>query len=229
MLNNVTSTPIRVAGRTSPLSLRQIDEVLTELQTWRCDIEFEVHPVETYGDRDQSTSLRLLENTDFFTREVDALVLQGLCQVAIHSAKDMPSILPEGLAIAAITKGVDPADSLVMRSGMSFDTLPPGARIATSSIRREAALRELRPDFTFCDLRGTIHKRLALLDTAKIEGVIIAEAALIRLQMTHLNRFRLSIPTAKGQGQLAVVARCEDEAMLNLFRFIDSRSITKDG
>lgn len=172
--------------------------------------------VETVGDRDLKTSLRTLDRTDFFTRELDQLLLQNKIRLAIHSAKDLPEPLPEGLAIAALTRGVDARDALVLRSGETLATLPPCAVIATSSARREEVVRQLRPDLRFIDLRGTIGARLAKLETGEADGIVVAEAALIRLRLTHLNRIFLPGPTAPLQGRLALVVRKDDVELQNL-------------
>lgn len=118
------------------------------------------------------------------------MLLSKTIRLAIHSAKDLPDPLPEGLALALVTKGVDPRDSLVFREGDSLSTLPSGAVIATSSSRREEVVRQLRGDLVFIDLRGDIEERLAKL-TDGADGVVVAEAALIRLKLTHLNRLIL--------------------------------------
>lgn len=170
-------------------------------------MQYELIWVETTGDRDQKTSLRTLGKSDFFTRELDQMLLRGEIDLAIHSAKDLPEPLPEGLVLAFLTKGLDPRDSLVLRDQESIETLPNGAWIATSSERREEAVLTLRKDFRFKDVRGKVAERLALLERGEADGVVIAEAALLRLGLTHLNRLQLPGPTAPGQGQLAVVCR----------------------
>ncbi|HEY5234717.1 MAG TPA: hydroxymethylbilane synthase, partial [Rhabdochlamydiaceae bacterium] len=150
-----------------------------------------------------------------FTREVDQLQLKGEFRISIHSAKDLPEPLASGLKIIAVTKGVDPSDVLVYNQ-----ELPENAVIATSSHRREQNLREWKEGFRFVDIRGTIPERLAILDSGQIDGVVIAEAALIRLGLT--NRQRMPIPgeTAPMQGRLAVIALSDDHEMEQLFRCI---------
>ncbi len=160
---------------------------------------------ETVGDRDRATSLRDLGRTDFFTRELDQALLSGEIDLAVHSAKDLPDPLPDGLEVAMLTEGVDPADALVFNQ-----PIRPGALIATSSARREEAVRQLFPEVRFCDVRGTIEERLALLDRGEVQGVVIAEAALIRLGLTARRRVRLPGETAPLQGRLAIVGRCGD-------------------
>lgn len=214
---------IIVGARSSPLSQAQMREVQFNLNEYHPAILFESLLVDTYGDKDRSISLRGLDKTDFFTREVDELLLTGACRIAIHSAKDLPEPLCRGLSLIALTQGQDPSDSLVMREGEALDDLPTGAVIATSSQRREEAVRLLRSDVAFIDLRGTIGERLALLNCYEADGVVIAESALIRLNMTHLNRIKLPGKTVKHQGQLAVVAREGDREISELFACLDSR------
>lgn len=218
---------ITIAARASPLSISQSYEVLSLLQKIDPEIEFEPHFLKSHGDIDLKTSLRTLDKTDFFTREIDALVLNKACQIAIHSAKDMPETIPDGLKIVAITRGIDPSDSLVLREYETLEHLKPGSLIATSSERREEAVRTLRADLQFCDLRGTIHKRLELLQKGEADGIVIAEAALLRLNLSFLNRIRLPGATTEMQGQLAILCREDDEEMETLFTKLDSRKMKK--
>src|SRR6185437_10856467 len=120
--------------------------------------------VTTTGDRDLNTSLRTLDKTDFFTKEIDDRLLKGEFRIAAHSAKDLPKQIPYGLKIIALTQGVDPSDVIVTNQ----DPLPYGAKIGTSSVRRECLLKKCRPDLSFVDIRGPIEARLALLDEGKV-------------------------------------------------------------
>lgn len=214
---------IVIGSRASPLALAQVEEVERELRVHDPQLQVMRRTVKTVGDRDRTTSLRSLGKTDFFTRELDEWVLEGICDVAIHSAKDLPDPLPVGLAVVAINRGVDCSDALVLRTGECITTLSPHAAIATSSERREAAVRQLRSDLTFVDVRGTIEERLELLETGKVDGVVIATAALIRLQLMHLNKIILDGETVPLQGRLAAVARAHDDALAALFAPLDSR------
>lgn len=214
---------IAVGARDSKLSRAQVQEVLEELRRFHPHVEFSYTWVKTRGDLDLTTSLRHLEKTDFFTREVDQLLLSKKCRIAIHSAKDLPDPLPQGIKLVALTRGVDPSDSLVLRSGFTLETLPLGARIATSSLRREEMLRKLRPDLSSVDVRGTIERRLQLLEEGHFEGLIIAEAALARLKLLNLSRLRLSWGSAPLQGRLAVLASHIDMEMAELFSSINSK------
>lgn len=214
---------IVVGARSSPLSRAQVEEVLQELKQYHPLVEFHPIWVHTTGDRDLNTSLKTLEKTDFFTKEIDALQLSGGCRISVHSAKDLPEPLRAGLAIVALTKGVDPSDSLVLRDQETFENLPLGAKIGTSSLRREKNIGDLRPDLVCVDIRGNIQARLALLDQGIVDGVVMAEAALIRMKLTHRTRMPLFGERASLQGQLAVLALENDEEMRQLFCCIDVR------
>lgn len=218
---------IPVAARSSPLSLVQFEEVLQELRQHHPHVSFDLIKVVTIGDKDKKTSLRNLGKSDFFTKEIDEMLLKKEARIGIHSAKDLPEPLPEGLTIVALTRGVDNADALVMRPGESLASLPSGAVIATSSERREEMVRALRSDLRFCDLRGTIGERLEKLERGEADGVVVAEAALIRLKLTPLNRMIIPGETAAGQGQLAIVAHGEDREMAELFSCMDVRKTAR--
>lgn len=202
-----SSKTILVAARDSPLSKAQVEEVFQQFK-----IDYSPIFVKTRGDLDKTTSLRNMEKTNFFTKEIDDLVLQKKCDIAVHSAKDLPEPLPKGLVIVALTKGVDSRDALVFR-----DECPKNGIIATSSLRREEAVKKLG-DFQFIDIRGTIEERLKKLFSKEVDGVVIAEAALIRLKLTHLKRIYLAGEVSAMQGRLAVVAREDDVEMMKLFK-----------
>lgn len=214
---------ITIGARASPLSKAQAQEVLEEIQKISPNIQFFPIFLESTGDHDLKTSLRTLNKTNFFTKEIDELLLSGGCQIAIHSAKDLPEPLPQGLKLIALTRGVNASDSLVLREEDTLMSLPPKALIATSSERREDAVLNLRKDLSFVDVRGMIQARLKLLEEGKVHGVVIAEAALIRLKLTHLNRIPLPGLTVENQGKLAILARENDPEMEALFRPLDIR------
>lgn len=214
---------ITVGARSSPLSQEQAREVWREISAFHPCLRFCPLWTVTSGDTDRTTPLWNVSKTDFFTKEIDEKLLQGSCRIAIHSAKDLPSPLPNGLSLIALTQGIDPRDSLVMRPMMTLATLPPNARIGTSSKRREAILQQLRNDFLAVDIRGTIDERLKLLHTGSLDAIIVAEAALIRLKRTDEHRILLDGETEPLQGRLAVVARADDQEMASLFAPIDTR------
>ncbi len=213
-----SSLDIFVGARGSPLSQAQVWEVHRELIQVHPHVRFHPIWVTTRGDQDKTTSLRLLDKTDFFTREVDQRQLRGEFRIAIHSAKDLPDPLAAGLKVIALTQGVDSSDVLVYNQ----DPLPQTAVIGTSSLRREEILLTLNPHFQCVDIRGTIEERLALLDAGKVDGVVMAEAALIRLGLTHRKRKKLPGETAAFQGQLAIVALETDIVMRDLLTCLDT-------
>lgn len=209
---------LKVGARGSPLSRKQVEEVMEEVGA-----QYEVEWIETRGDRDKTSSLGPMEKTDFFTREVDEKVLEGKCDVGIHSAKDLPEPLPEGLKIFALTKGIASHDSLVMREGQKFEKLKRCAKVGSSSKRRDRVVKGLKPDLICVEVRGTIEERLAKLDRGEIDGLVVAEAALIRLGLTDRNRIFLPGHVASLQGKLAVVGREGDDKNEALFQKIDHR------
>ncbi|MEX1012980.1 MAG: uroporphyrinogen-III synthase [Waddliaceae bacterium] len=205
---------ITIAARSSPLSKAQVKEIESLIP----EVTFIKHFVETTGDLDRKTSLRGMEKTDFFTRELDQMLLEKKCDICVHSAKDLPDPLPEGLSIFALTKGVDSSDSLVFNKALAERPL-----IATSSIRREECVREIYPSARFIDLRGTIDERLKLLESEEVDGVVVAEAALIRLNLTHYKRIKLPGETTPYQGQLAILGRKGEGSLKSLFSKLDIR------
>ncbi len=223
MLSVDSSLKIIIAARGSLLSRAQVKEIYEEITRFYPSLQFDLLWVETTGDLDLATSLRTLDKTDFFTKEIDALQLAGKCRISIHSAKDLPEPLPKGLSLIALTRGQDSSDALVLRDREKFCNLQPGACIGVSSPRREKAIFDLRPDLQCVDIRGSIDRRLSLLDAGQVDGVVVAEAALIRLEFTHRNRLPLPGPTTPFQGRLAILAREEDEEMKTLFSCIDAR------
>ncbi len=207
---------IVVGARSSALSQIQVQEIYLLLQNYHPDVVFVKKWFQTQGDLDLQTSLTSLEKTDFFTKEIDDAVLQGLCQVGIHSAKDLADPLPQGLRVVAYTQSIDPSDVLVLREGETLDQLPFQAKIGTSSLRRERNICALRQDLICRDIRGTIEKRLALLDEGVCDGLVVAKAALIRLGIAR-NTLPLDGEIAPMQGRLAVVAKTSDMDMQKIF------------
>lgn len=222
-MNYSDKLTITVGIRDSLLSRAQMQEVWEELRRFHPQVEFQPIGIKTTGDKDLNTSLRFLDKTDFFTKEIDQFQLARGCRISIHSAKDLPKPLAKGLVVVALTKGVDPSDVIVLREKETLQGLPFAAKIGTSSLRREQNVKTLRHDLTCVDIRGSIQRRLALLDEKQVDGVVMAVAALIRLQLTHRNRILLPGERAPLQGQLAVVALENDQEMRALFHCIDSR------
>jgi hydroxymethylbilane synthase len=197
----------------------QVKEVQDEIVCVFPNIRFEPIWILTKGDCDKTTSLREMEKTDFFTDTIDQRQLEGEFRISVHSAKDLSDPLHPELEVVAVTKGVDSSDVLVAKQF----PIPLGARVGTSSLRREAFLKQWRPDLICVDIRGTIDERLRLLDEGCVDGVVMAEAAIIRLKETHRPRMRLETEVAPLQGKLAVVALKGDVEMKQMFKSVDTR------
>jgi hydroxymethylbilane synthase len=218
------SRTIKVGGRASTLSRVQLEEALHFLHQILPDTSLEVVTMDAPCDRDKKTPLSRIHEDDFFTRDIDAALLRGEIDLAIHSVKDLPSQIPEGLSVAAVTPALAPWECLVAREGRALAELPRGAKIGTSSERRRQGLRRLRGDLSCCDVRGNVPDRLRQLEKGKYDGLILAAAGLIRLgleeritQVFSLEEF----PPAPGQGALAFVVREEDTELCKLLEPLD--------
>lgn len=207
---------MRAATRGSRLARTQTDLVAGLL-----GVDVEPVVVQTQGDRQTDVPIWELGGRGVFVKEVQAAVLDGRADFAVHSAKDLPSAPVEGLVIAAVPERADARDALV---GRRFDALPPGARVGTGSVRRRAQLAWLRPDLTFAGLRGNIDTRLA--KAGGFAAIVVAAAALDRLgrmaDVAEVLATNLLIPQV-GQGALAVECRADDEETLTALAAIDHR------
>jgi hydroxymethylbilane synthase len=202
--------PLRVATRGSALARWQADHVVGLLQKVEPGLDVEIVPVETSGDRRLDTPIWELGGKGVFVKEVQAAVLAGQADIAVHSAKDLPSGTPEGLVIAAVPERGDVRDALV---GAALDDLAEGAVVATGSLRRRAQLAHTRPDLRFAGLRGNMATRLTRVDDAGVDAVVVAAAALDRLGLADRIAERLDVGVMLpqvGQGALAVECRSGD-------------------
>ncbi|HEX2091057.1 MAG TPA: hydroxymethylbilane synthase [Longimicrobiaceae bacterium] len=210
-----TNRPVRIASRGSELALWQARAVEGALRAAGPAADVEVRVVRTTGDRILDVPLARIGDKGLFTKEIDEALLRGEADVAVHSLKDVPTRLPEGLVIAAITTREDPRDVLVRRdgAGCGLSELAAGARVGTSSLRRRAQLRALRPDLEVVDLRGNLNTRLAKLDDGEYDAIVLAAAGVLRLGWKARISAYLdpgSWLPAVGQGALAVVTRADD-------------------
>jgi hydroxymethylbilane synthase len=210
---------VRVATRGSTLACWQASRVADRLRSVYPGLEVELVVVETLGDRSQDVPVWEMGGQGVFVKEVQAAVLEGRADLAVHSAKDLPSATAAGLFLACVPERDDPADALV---GSTLSALPAGARVATGSVRRRAQLAWLRPDLTFTGLRGNIATRLAQAGPDQV--VVVAVAALHRLGlMDHATEVldpAVMLPQV-AQGALAVECRVGDEEMLRRLSAID--------
>ena len=219
-----------VGSRGSSLSVRQTEEVLDQLRAVQPDVDFQVVTVRTGGDTAPEAPLASL-GRGIFVSEIERALLDGQLDMAVHSLKDMPTHLPDGLAIGAVCRRLDPRDVLVNRWGCSLEELPAGARIGTSSPRRVAQLKALRQDLEVLPIRGNVETRLEKGRGADYDGVIVAAAGLIRLghdaEIAEYLSHEDFVP-AQGQGALAVEVRQDDEGMMALVSAIEHSPTRRD-
>jgi len=215
---------IRVGTRGSLLARRQTDAVLAALKQRYPDQRFEVRPLRTTGDRRTREPLDQLGGIGVFVKELESALLAGEIDMAVHSLKDVPTAVPEGLTIAAVPGREDPRDALVSRSGAKLAELPSGARVGTGSLRRACQLRALRPDLEIVGIRGNVDTRLRKVAAGEVEAVVMAAAALARMgwldRASEVLSFDIML-SAPGQGALAVEVRSDDEAAREMALSID--------
>ena len=213
--------PLRLASRGSPLARYQAALVADLLRRADPTVDVVIEIVRTEGDRQATVPLDRIGGQGIFTKEIQAAVLDGRADVAVHSAKDLPSVTPDGLVLAAVPERADPRDALV---GHRLAELAAGAVVATGSARRRAQLANLRPDLTFVDLRGNMATRLARAADGSVDAVVAAAAALDRLGWdgAPIDRLPVSVllPQA-GQGAIALEGRAGDDATLALLARVD--------
>jgi len=212
---------LTVGSRGSKLALVQIEEITSLLQQKGVILPFDVVTYVTQGDVDQSTSLREDIADNFFTDTLDQALLDNEIDIAIHSAKDLPQNLHESLEIFALTKSIDESDAFVGNS--KFQDLKKGSKIGTSSTLRKKCIEELNPSLKTVDIRGNIEERLVLLKEGKVDGLIVATAAMKRLGLEELITQIMPWDGYPFQGQLAVVGRSADQELRSLFEAIDVR------
>jgi hydroxymethylbilane synthase len=216
-------TALRIASRGSELALWQSRAVQSALRAADPALAVEIDVIKTTGDVIQDVPLAKIGDKGLFTKELDAALLAGAADLAVHSLKDVPTRLPAGLVLAAVTAREDPRDVLLLPPGGAggLDSLPPGARVGTSSLRRRAQLQALRPDLSVLDLRGNLNTRLAKVDRGDYDAIVLAAAGVLRLGWADRIAAYLDAPAwlpAVGQGALAVVARADRADVLDRLR-----------
>jgi hydroxymethylbilane synthase len=218
---------VRIGSRKSQLALVQTYWVQEQLQKHFPDRTFEVETMSTQGDKILDVALAKIGDKGLFTKELEVGMTEGSIDLAVHSLKDLPTNLPEGLILGCVTERVDPADALVVNAqhqDKQLATLPEGSVIGTSSLRRLAQLRHHFPHLSFKDVRGNVNTRLAKLDAGEYDGIILAAAGLTRLGMS--DRLHEIIPAeislhAVGQGALGIECRSNDPEILSLLKVLE--------
>ncbi|MFA0732491.1 MAG: hypothetical protein LKKZDAJK_000535 [Candidatus Fervidibacter sp.] len=223
--------PLRVGTRGSKLALAQTEWVVKALLTRHPDLRIETVIIRTKGDVITDRPLREVAGKGFFVKEIEAALLAGEIDFAVHSLKDLPTELPEGLTIAALCNRVEPSDALVVRHRRGqadwqevVAALPNDARVGTSSLRRQAQLKHAFPHWQLCELRGNVDTRLRKLDEGQYDAIVIAAAGLLRLGLQERIACLLPVEVccpAAGQGVLAVEVRSDDAPILSLLQMLD--------
>ena len=203
-----------VGSRGSKLALIQTNWVISELKRLHPDYEYQIEKISTKGDKITDAPLSRLGGIGLFTKELEVALIKEKIDIAVHSAKDVPTELHEGLIIGATPKREDPHDVLISTNNATLEKLPDDARIGTSSLRRKAQLLVFRPDFKILDLRGNLDTRLKKLETDDMQAIIVAYAGLRRMnytgQIAQIIPFDIMLP-AVGQGSLCIEIRKNDD------------------
>ena len=215
---------LRIGTRGSALARWQAEFVRAGLA--RHGVAAELVIIRTSGDRDRQSSLRVIGGKGVFTKELEDALLEERIDLAVHSMKDVPTTLPAGLEIAAICEREDVRDALISRGGLKLDQLPSGARIGTSSLRRQAQLRHYRSDFEMVDMRGNVDTRLAKLTQGDYDAIVLAKAGLDRLgkaeQITEILAPEICLPAA-GQGAVGIETRKQEGSIAAAMRKLNHR------
>ncbi|MDD6072696.1 MAG: hydroxymethylbilane synthase [Otoolea sp.] len=217
----------RIGTRGSKLALAQAEYVQKKLKENYPEHEFELVTVKTTGDTFSNVPMRAVGAKGIFIKELEEKLLDGSIDLAVHSMKDMPAELPEGLMLAKAWKREDPRDVLILREASSLAELPAGARIATGSLRRKYQLLRLRPDLEVPDIRGNVETRIRKMEEQRLDGIVLAAAGLKRLHLEHritqYFTYDEMIP-APAQGALAIEMRTDREEVRTLLRPLEAEA-----
>jgi hydroxymethylbilane synthase len=225
----MTQRIIRIATRKSELALWQAYYVKNLLLEKHPELSIELVPMSTQGDKILDTPLAKIGGKGLFIKELEVAMLEGRADIAVHSMKDVPVQFPDEFTLAAICEREDPRDAFVSNHFSSIDALPKGAKVGTSSLRRQCQLKANRPDLDILDLRGNVNTRLAKLDDGQYDAIILAAAGLIRLEMKDRISDYISpddsLP-AVGQGAVGIECRKDDQALIALLQSIVHQETT---
>lgn len=217
----MSGTILRIATRKSPLALWQAEHVRERLLKIHSGLRVELLRMSTQGDKILDTPLAKVGGKGLFVKELEQGLLDGSADIAVHSMKDVPVDFPEGLHLPIICQREDPRDAFVSNHYARLSDLPHGARVGTSSLRRQSQLHELRPDLVILNLRGNVNTRLKKMDDGDYDAIILAAAGLLRLGMgTRITQYLVpeqSLP-AIGQGAIGIECRTDDAHTLGLIQ-----------
>jgi hydroxymethylbilane synthase len=227
MVDSLPDRTIRIGTRGSRLARWQADWVAARLRELHPGLQIEVSEIKTRGDRDRHSPLADIGGDGLFTKEIQRAVQDGSVDIAVHSLKDLPTLQPLDLTLAAVPVREDVADALIAPTHQTIRGLPAGGRVGTSSPRRRAQLLHLRPDLQIISLRGNVETRLNQALEGKLDGVVIASAGLRRLALDRHITERLEPPLflpAVGQGALGIECRRAEVAIVSLLEPLDHQA-----
>ncbi|MBA3979354.1 MAG: hydroxymethylbilane synthase [Alcanivorax sp.] len=215
----MTDALLRIATRSSPLAVWQAEYVRERLEALHTGLKVELVRIKTQGDKILDTPLAKIGGKGLFVKELEEAMQDGRADIAVHSMKDVPMVLPPGFQLPVICERHDPRDAFVCAAHADLDALPQGARVGTSSLRRQAQILARRPDLTVISLRGNVQTRLGKLDGGDFDAILLAAAGLRRLEME--DRIRQSLPPevllpAVGQGAVGIECREGDDRVAGL-------------
>lgn len=223
-MKSATQKTLSIATRQSPLALWQANFIKDALEKQYPDLSVSLLEMTTRGDKILDTPLAKIGGKGLFVKELEQALFDGRADIAVHSLKDVPMVLPDGLMIGAYCRRHSPTDAFVSNTYARLDELPQGAVVGTSSLRRECQLRAYRPDLTIVSLRGNVGTRLAKLDSGEYDAIILATSGLHRLGLHERIRHELDTAVclpAVGQGALAIECRADDKSVLEMLAFLD--------
>jgi len=221
---------LRIATRKSALALWQAEHVAAKLRALHAGVAIELVPMTTRGDEITDRPLAAIGGKGLFLKELEMAMLEGRADIAVHSFKDVPMELEPGFVIGAVLERADAADAFISNRYARLDELPQGARVGSSSLRRQAQMRALRPDLDLVDLRGNVLTRLAKLDAGDYDAIVLACAGLDRLGLGSRIRSRLRPPQwlpAVAQGAIAIECRAGDSATAALIAPLDDAATSR--
>ena len=220
----MSSRPLRIGTRASALALWQANRVADLIRAQPGAPQVQLVHIKTEGDVRTDVPLWAVGGRAFFTREIDRAQLANEVDIAVHSLKDLSTLIADGLELAAVLEREDPRDALLTQHGASLEDLPRGARVGTSSLRRRAFLLRARPDLSLLELRGNVPTRIERLAEGKYDAIVLATAGLKRLNLSAHIAAHIDpavMPPAVSQGAIAVCARAGDESALRWLRTLD--------
>ncbi|PWM52216.1 MAG: hydroxymethylbilane synthase [Clostridiales bacterium] len=220
----MTKRTVKIGSRDSALAMWQTKHVISELEKVTSAYTFEIVPLKTKGDKILDVSLAKVGDKGLFTKELEAAMLDKTTDLAVHSMKDVPTNLVDGLIIGSILKREDPRDVLISPKGYTFQTLPEGAKVGTSSLRRKAQLQNLRPDLKICDVRGNLNTRMRKMHEENFDALILAAAGVIRMGWSDEISEYLPMDiflAAVSQGAIGIECREDDAEIMALIAKIN--------